>query len=183
MLVLAFPAYIQLARSIGSHVPGVPLREHLRAERATTVMSLRQAVFTIVILAHQSVVMLDAIARALFGKLVTRRHLLEWVTADRTDNGHASVWQVARRMWTAPAVALTITTVVAIVAPARLLLASPILVLWFISPALIYAGRTASAAQGHGGWQKRTRSPAESRAPDVAVLRRTGRSGGSLVDP
>ena len=138
VLVLAFPAYIQLARSIGSHIPGVPLREHLRAERDTTVMSLRQAVFSIVILAHQSVVMLDAIARALVRQLVTRRHLLEWVTADRADNRHATVWQVARRMWTAPAVALAIATVVAVVAPARLLLASPILILWFISPALVY---------------------------------------------
>ena len=101
-------------------------------------MSLRQAVFSSVILAHQSVVMLDAITRALVRQVVTRRHLLEWVTADRADNGHASVWQVARRMWTAPAVALAITIVVAVVAPERLLLASPILILWFISPAFIY---------------------------------------------
>ena len=53
-LVLAFPAYIQLARSLGSHAPGVPLREHLRAEADAMSTSLRQAVFTTVILAHQS---------------------------------------------------------------------------------------------------------------------------------
>ncbi len=33
--------------------------------------------------------MLDAIARALVRMLVTRRRLLEWVTADRAENGHA----------------------------------------------------------------------------------------------
>ena len=138
LLVLAFPAYIQFARSLGSHSPGVPLREHLRAERDTIVTSLRQAVFSTLILAHQSVVMLDAIARALVRMLVTRRRLLEWVTADRAENGHADVWSVARRMWQAPAVALGIAVLVALVAPERLLLAGPILILWFISPALVY---------------------------------------------
>ena len=106
VLVLTFPAYIQVARSLGSHVPGVPLREHLRAERDTMLTSLRQAVFSAIILAHQSVVMLDAIGRALVRLLVTRRGLLEWVTADRAENGHASAWTVARRMWQAPVVAL-----------------------------------------------------------------------------
>ena len=138
LLVLAFPAYIQFARSLGSHSPGVPLREHLRAEGDTIVTSLRQAVFSTLILAHQSVVMLDAIGRALVRMLVTRRRLLEWVTADRAENGHADVWRVARRMWQAPAVALGIAVLVALVAPERLLLASPILILWFISPALVY---------------------------------------------
>ena len=85
VLVLAFPAYIQLARSIGSHVPGVPFREHLQAEGDSILTSLRQAVFSTVILAHQSIVMLDAIGRALVRMLVTRRGLLEWVTADRAE--------------------------------------------------------------------------------------------------
>ena len=140
-------------------------------------MSLRQAVFSIVILAHQSVVMLDAIARALVRQVVTRRHLLEWVTADRADNGHASVWQVARRMWTAPAVALAITAVVAIVAPGRLLLASPILVLWFISPALVYVCRTAA------GCTRARRSAESERAALRRVARRTWRFFEELVGP
>ena len=65
LLVLAFPAYIQVGRSIGSRAAGVPLREHLRAETDTIVTSVRQAAFSIIMLAHQSVVMLDAIGRVL----------------------------------------------------------------------------------------------------------------------
>ncbi len=138
VLVLTFPAYIQVARSLGSHVSGVPLREHLRAERDTMLMSMRQAVFSAIILAHQSAVMVDAIGRALVRQLVTRRGLLEWMTADRTDNGHTSAWTVARRMWQAPVVAVGIAVAVAFIAPERLLLASPILILWCISPVLAY---------------------------------------------
>ena len=175
-LVLAFPAYIQVARSLGSHVPGVPLREHLRAERDTIIMSLRQAVFSTFILAHQSVVMLDAIARATVRMLVTRRRLLEWMTADRAENGHATVWTVARRMWPAPVVALGLAAAVAVIAPGRLLLASPILILWLISPALVYVSGL-PLAQREIALERRERS----RLREVA--RRTWRFFEELVGP
>jgi cyclic beta-1,2-glucan synthetase len=138
LLVLAFPAYVQVARSLSSHAAGVPMREHLRAEGDTMLTSLRQAVFSIVVLAHQSVTMLDAISRALFRMTISRRRLLEWVTADRAEREVTSLGSVVRRMWQGPALTIAIGALVAAVAPDRLLLASPILMLWFISPVLPY---------------------------------------------
>ena len=138
LLVLAFPAYIQVARSIGSHVAGVPLRDHFRAERDNVLTSLRQAAFSIIVLAHQSVVMIDAIGRALVRMIVTRRRLLEWVTADRAEKSVASAWTVYRRMWHAPAIAALLTVLIVAVAGDRLLVASPILLLWAISPAIVF---------------------------------------------
>ena len=44
----------------------------------------------------------------LWRMLVSRRRLLEWVSADRADNGLVSVWAVARRMWPAPAIAIVV---------------------------------------------------------------------------
>jgi cyclic beta-1,2-glucan synthetase len=136
LLVLAFPAYVQVARTIGSTKAGVPLREHLRAESETMLTSLRQAVFSVVVLAHQCVSMVDAISRVLFRLTITRRRLLEWVTADRTQREDPSLWYIVRRMWPAPALTLGLTALVVIVAPERLLLASPILMLWLISPVI-----------------------------------------------
>ena len=176
VLVLAFPAYIQLARSLGSHVPGVPFREHLQAEGDSILTSLRQAVFSTVILAHQSVVMLDAIGRALVRMLVSRRGLLEWVTADRAEKVQTNVWKVVRRMWTAPAVALAIAAIVAIVAPDRLLLAGPILILWFISPGLVFVS---GMPVGH----KETQLNKTERAAFRLVARRTWRFFEELVGP
>ncbi len=183
LLVLAFPAYIQFARSLGSHRPGVPLGEHLRAEGDTIVTSLRQAVFSTLILAHQSVVMLDAIGRALVRMLVTRRRLLEWVTADRAERGYGDVWSVVRGMWQAPAVALGITVLVALVAPDRLLLASPIL-----DPVAHLAGArlrlgTAAGASRHAARHERAAAIPSGRAPHLAVLRRAHRTGRSLPHP
>jgi cyclic beta-1,2-glucan synthetase len=142
MLVLAFPAYIQVGRSLGSHVSGVPLRDHLRAERDNILTSLRQAAFSVIVLAHQSAVMVDAIGRTVVRMLVTRRHLLEWMTAYRAENHVGSVWTVYRKMWQAPLVAAGVAATILVVASDRLLLASPILILWFISPAIAFvAGR------------------------------------------
>ena len=120
--------------------------------------------------------MLDAIARATVRMLVTRRRLLEWMTADRADNGHATVWTVARRMWPAPAVALGIAAAVAAVAPGRLLLASPILVLWFISPALVYLSGLPLA-------HRETVLGGSERARFREVARRTWRFFEELVGP
>jgi cyclic beta-1,2-glucan synthetase len=137
LLVLAFPAYIQVGRSIGSHVAGVPLRDHFRAERDNILTSLRQAAFSVIVLAHQSVVMIDAIGRALARMLLTRRRLLEWVTAERAENNDRP-WTVYRRMWHAPALAIALTILIVVLARDRLLIASPILILWAISPSIAF---------------------------------------------
>ncbi len=180
-LVLAFPAYIQVARSLGSHVSGVPLREHLRAERDTIIMSLRQAVFSTFILAHQSVVMLDAIARATVRMVVTRRRLLEWMTADRAENGHATVWTVARRMWQAPVVALGIAAVGcrhrAGATPARQ--SHPHPVVHFAGARLRL--RAAAGESRDGPREERAVTPPRGGAPHLAVLRGTGRPRGPLA--
>jgi cellobiose phosphorylase len=176
MLVLAFPAYIQVARSLSSHVAGVPLREHLRAERDTMLTSLRQAVFSVVVLAHQSVMMLDAIVRVLGRLLLTRRRLLEWMTADRAKYDLSSLWSVARRMWQAPLLAMAVATIVLAVAPGRLLLAGPILLLWLISPALVYAtGRPIAT--------RRAVVARSDRAAFRGIARRTWRFFEELVGP
>ncbi|HEX2342201.1 MAG TPA: glucoamylase family protein [Vicinamibacterales bacterium] len=138
LLVLAFPAYVQVARSLGSVAPGVRWREHLRAERDNIVVSLRQSFLSTALLAHQSVVAVDAIARTLVRLAITRRRLLEWVTADRREQPPASPAIVFRRMWQAPALAAAFVAVVA-VDPLRLVIAAPIAALWFLSPGLAYA--------------------------------------------
>ncbi len=104
LLVIAFPAYTQLGRSLTNRLAGVPLREHFRAERDNILGGLRQAALSLVMLAHQSAVMLDAIGRTLFRMLVTRRHLLQWVTADRAVVP-TTLSGVFERMWMAPVIA------------------------------------------------------------------------------
>ncbi len=145
LLVLAFPAYMQVGRSLSSRVRGVPFREHVLAERDALVTSARQALLSTIFLLHQSWVMVDAIGRTLVRTLFTRRRLLEWVTADRTSRLIALPGVVIRRMALVPAAAFVLTLVVGWYAPGRLPMALPVLALWFASPLVAYAtGRPTS---------------------------------------
>jgi cyclic beta-1,2-glucan synthetase len=141
LLILTFPAYTQLGRSLSSRIAGVSLREHLLAERQNLRIGFFQGAFTVVVLAHQAAVMLDAVGRALARLLVTRRHLLQWVTAARASVPR-SLGGVVERMWPALLVTLAIATWVGVSAPIRdpavLIVAVPILLVWMMSPLLAH---------------------------------------------
>jgi cyclic beta-1,2-glucan synthetase len=139
ILVLTFPAYIQVGRSLGSRFRGVPLREHFLAERDNLATSARQAFLSTVFLLHLSGVMLDAIGRTLYRLLFTRRRLLEWVTADRSAHVEASPSDVSRKMRGTLLIPALLAIALGLIAPGTLPLAAPVLVLWSLSPAIAYA--------------------------------------------
>ncbi|HEX6571425.1 MAG TPA: glucoamylase family protein, partial [Steroidobacteraceae bacterium] len=144
VLVLAFPALSQAGRSFFTRVRGVPLRMHLATEREGLTTSTNQSLLWTALLAHQSWVMADAVVRTLWRMLFTRRHLLEWVSADRLAKVKRTAPGVLLSMWAAPALAALVFALVAAIAPWRLLLALPFVALWFAAPALAWAtGRPA----------------------------------------
>jgi len=138
VLVLAFPAYVQVGRSLSSRYAGVPLREHILAERDSLATSARQAFLSAVFLLHQSGVMLDAIARTFVRLFITRKRLLEWVTADRASRQLGAPLDTWIGMSGTVAAAVALMVLVAVVAPGRLLLALPMIALWGLSPLLAY---------------------------------------------
>ena len=148
LLLLAFPALSQAGRSFFTRVRGVPFRMHLAAERDGLVTSVNQSLLASTLLAHQSWVMADAVVRTLWRLLVTRKHLLEWVSADRLAGVKRTASVVVASMWAAPVIAVAVFFLVLAIAPWRVLLALPFLLLWFLSPALVYAtGRPAPDAR------------------------------------
>ena len=136
MLVLAFPAYIQVGRSLSGRIRGVPLSQHIAAERDNIATSARQAFLSTVFLAHQGWLMADAIARTIWRLFVTRRPMLEWVSAERFRAIKLSRGQILRRMWAAPAIAATNLILVGVDEPSRLMLVAPLIFLWAVSPAI-----------------------------------------------
>jgi cyclic beta-1,2-glucan synthetase len=138
VMVLAFPAYVQVGRSLSSRVRGVPLREHVAAERDNLVTSARQSLLSAIFLAHQSWLMVDAIARTLWRLLVSGRRRLEWISADQVGRLDPPPAQVIRQMWAAPAIAIATGAVVATIAPAHVPLALPMIALWLLSPVLAH---------------------------------------------
>ena len=93
----------------------------------------------IAFMANEAVISLDAIARALWRLNVSRRGMLEWSTAAHVA---ATGADTRARFWIdmagAPLLGLAITATLAVLAPAALPGALPLLVLWMLSPEIAY---------------------------------------------
>jgi cyclic beta-1,2-glucan synthetase len=149
VLVLGFPAYVQVARSLSSRIRGVPIWQHILAEHEYVVTSARQSLLSATFLAHQAWLMTDAIVRTVFRLLFTRRHLLEWVSADRLAGVERTLATVIASMWAAPVIAVSAIVLTAAVAPARLTVAALMIALWLVSPVIAHrTGQTTAWGPG-----------------------------------
>jgi len=78
---IAVPTLLPVLAAIVPRRARVTARSHLRALGADLWLALSQTALAVTFLAHQAWSMTDAIGRTLFRLFVSRRHLLEWVTA------------------------------------------------------------------------------------------------------
>jgi len=108
-----------------------------RAWREQGIVWLR-ALLGVVLLPHQAMVTLDAIARTLFRSLVSRRDLLEWQTYRAGSRGARAgnrllAWQLALISLSS----LGLGAVLLLASSATLFIAAPFLLLWMLSPAAV----------------------------------------------
>src|SRR6202040_2903403 len=87
---------------------------------------------TIVFLAHQMLLSLDAVGRALVRRLVTRERLLEWETAAEAELGERRT-AIDRYIDWMPVLAVGLGVLIWFARPHSLLAAAPILALWACS--------------------------------------------------
>ena len=84
---------------------------------------------TLVFLAHQMLLSLDAVARVLVRRMVTRERLLEWETADEAESAGRRT-PIDRYLNWMPVLALAVGLLVWLVQPHSSLAAFPVLALW-----------------------------------------------------
>ena len=138
-LVVLFPAYFSLADSMLTRSRKVPLRsqvpEILRDFRIDSVRGL----FSLAVLPHQAYLMTDAIARTVWRMAVTRRHLLQWVTAAEAEQaqgrGPAPFW---RAMGPPAAIGVVLVAIGSGMHLERLAVAAVFVALWTAGPALAW---------------------------------------------
>jgi cyclic beta-1,2-glucan synthetase len=94
------------------------------------------ALFSLIFLLHQAVILVDAIVRSLVRVFVTRRKLLEWETAAEAESNLRPKAMVDSYLEWTPAIALAIGAAVWIIRSQALLVAAPILFLWVVSGAV-----------------------------------------------
>lgn len=105
---------------------GVGAREALSALYTSSVSLF----FTLTFLAHQTLLSLDAVIRALVRRFITHRRLLEWETAAETELAQRRPTPIEMYLDWIPLLALGLGILVYLVQPHALLASLPLLLLW-----------------------------------------------------
>jgi cyclic beta-1,2-glucan synthetase len=137
LATIILPTLIPVIGAIIPRRAGVTPESHLRALGGDIRLALTQSALQIAFLAHQAWLMSDAIGRTLIRLLVTRRHLLEWVTAAQATVGPGlDLAGIYRRMASAPLIGVLALVVAWLAGRGTLPLAAAFAGLWIASPAI-----------------------------------------------
>jgi cyclic beta-1,2-glucan synthetase len=135
LVAMALPSLMPAFSELVLPRPGTSKRTYVRAVARALALGGSQLAFHLTFLAHQTWLMSDAILRTLVRLAVTRRTMLEWVTAARAKAGLApELGGAYRRMRGAVALTIAVGILVALVAPGRWPFAAPFTLLWLFSP-------------------------------------------------
>ena len=115
--------------------PDVGLWQHLRHSLEMWGRNLTRVVLDLAFLPYEALVSLDAIMRTSIRMLITRRNMLEWMTASDSDrNGQRTLVDCCRTMAVAPALAVLVAGLLIWTRHSILWEAGPLLGLWIASP-------------------------------------------------
>ena len=134
---IVIPSLLPVFGGLVPHRRGISKRSHTRAVGRDIVLAASRIGLTITMLAHQAWLMSDAIVRTLLRVYITRRRLLEWVTAAQAKAGlRLDLLGFCRRMAGGVALAAAATVAVAWMRPEAWPAALPFLLLWLAAPAV-----------------------------------------------
>ena len=170
LLMLALPRLLPLPFGIVPTRTGVTLHSHLAALAKDTLTALTHVALVVVFLLDSAAVMLDAIVRTIWRQAVSRRHLLEWVTAEQASRaGPPTLVSAFVRMAPSVAAAPCLAVLVWWLSPGTLPLALPFCIAWSLAPALAtYISRPGPAVRAE-------RLTPEQRQALRSIARRTWR--------
>jgi cellobiose phosphorylase len=130
-----FVAILDLVRKPDDTLTG----QHLAAALRTSGVQFAQVAFTLSCLPHEAFFSLDAVIRTNWRIWVTQKRLLEWTSSDSLESGHHTRFIASyQSMWVAPVIAIATAAWLTASAPGTLVIAGPILFLWFASPAIVW---------------------------------------------
>ena len=137
--IILIPSLIASALEALQKPVDVTLRQHLAEAVHSARWHLVQAAFTLVCLPYEAFFSLDAIVRTFWRLLITHKLLLQWNPSGDSDrNSRTDLVGSFRTMWIGPLVAAASGITLAAFNPVVLVVAGPILCIWFVSPAIAW---------------------------------------------
>jgi cyclic beta-1,2-glucan synthetase len=139
LVTLAFPVYAHVTTGLLIHPRGVPWTSHFWNIWGDMRTNTAQFALEIVFLPHQAWLMVDAIVRTTYRKLISRKCLLEWVTAAGAEkSSQHDLRAFIDLMWPAPLITAAATILIAFLRPAALPFALPLLLTWALAPLIAF---------------------------------------------
>jgi len=139
LLMLALPHLVGLPFAVLPGRAGITSRSHLAALLSDARRSLAQIALNTAFLTDTAWQMIDAAGRAMFRMAVTRRHLLQWVTAAAAGAGdRLRPGAQYRQMAGGLTLGLSACGVAVTLNPASWPIVAPFALLWLAAPALAY---------------------------------------------
>jgi cyclic beta-1,2-glucan synthetase len=136
---IAIPPLLPIVTGIIPQRRGISKRSHARAVGTDLVLASSHIVLTVTLLADQAWIMTDAIVRTLGRVYITRRKLLEWVTAAQAKSASSiSLGSVYQQMSGAVLLAALAAVLVPFGPPGAWMVATPFLLLWALSPGVAH---------------------------------------------
>ena len=139
VITIAFPVYVHVTTSLLIHPRGIPWTSHFWSVWGDVRTNTAQVALSIIFLPHQAYLMTDAIARTIYRKLISKKMLLEWVTA--ADAEKASRNNLSAFFWLmlpAELLALLSLALTLILKPASFKVTSTFVAVWVLSPFVAY---------------------------------------------
>jgi cellobiose phosphorylase len=136
--ILFLPALLASLFDMLRKPQNVPLARHLASASRATMWRAVRIVFSLACLPHEAYFTSGAVLRAHWRTLITRKQLLEWTASEEISTDAGTLHDSYRSMWVGPFVAVIAAGGIVLVHPVALIVASPILLLWVLSPALAW---------------------------------------------
>ena len=137
--VIASSVYLRATTGLLIHPRGVPWTSHFWSIWGDFRTNIAQIALSLVFLPHQAWLMCDAIIRSLYRQFISRKHLLEWVSAEEAERTTRN--DVRSSTWfTLPSLVLTVAALAftLILKPTALPVMGPLFVIWILSPLVAY---------------------------------------------
>ncbi|MDZ7907686.1 MAG: glucoamylase family protein [Gemmobacter sp.] len=140
LVMLALPRLLSLPFGLVPARSGVTLRSHFAALGADALTALGQIALGLVFLADTAATMLDAVIRTAWRLTVSRRHLLEWMTAAQAGSARRpTVFHHYLRMMPGLLLALVVCGAACLLNPATWPLPVVFALVWLGAPAVARA--------------------------------------------
>ena len=138
LIAMAFPTFEAIAGGMKFR-SNIPLRNQLRVTAENVLVGLSNSLVTLTLLVQQAWLMTDAIVSTLVRLYITRRKLLQWITAleAKTAAGH-TIKDLIRPLANVIIIVVVTGSVVLLFNPASVEVAAPFLLLWLVSPVIAH---------------------------------------------